>query len=183
MPIGSITPLGLLFLGLRLGFGRPVCALLFAAGLVGVAAALGLGASPAQAKNSLFPDEVERIDVIVIEVDDRDVFGFDALSGRRSATRLEIGERIVFSESRGRIGLLLTDRRALGIAPGIGFQEIRYRIGEGAPEVGLIEDRIALVVTERRAIGLAPDRSLNSPGRLYSVRRAPCQAARTRVLR
>ncbi len=115
--------------------------------------ALGLGASPAKAQVSLLPDEVERVDVIVIEVDNRDVFGFDALSGRRSATRLEIGEQIVFSESRGRVGLLLTDRRALGIAPGIGFQEVRYRIGESAPEVGLIEDRIALVVTGKRALG------------------------------
>lgn len=108
---------------------------------------------PAAAQVSLLPDEVERIDVIAIEIDDRDVFAFDALSGRRSRLRLEIGEKVYFSESRGRVGLLLTDRRALGIAPGIDFQETRYRIQEGIPEVGLIEDRIALVVTGRRALG------------------------------
>lgn len=118
-----------------------------------VFAGLSLGATPAQAQVSLLPEEVERIDVIVIEVDDRDVFGFDALSGRRSSMRLEIGEQIVFSESRGRVGLLLTDRRALGLAPGIGFQEVRYGVGESTPDFGLVEDRVALLVTERRALG------------------------------
>jgi hypothetical protein len=149
--MGPVPPFRLLLIGR--GFDRLVRALLLAAVLVPAAFALGLGASPVQAQVSLLPDEVERIDVIVIEVDERDVFGFDALSGRRSATRLEIGERIIFSESRGRVGLLLTDRRALGLAPGIGFQEVRYGIGESAPEIGLVENRIALVVTERRALG------------------------------
>ena len=131
----------------------PIRPFFLAALLLTVASAASLGASSAQAQVSLFPDEVERVDVIAIEIDDRDVFAFDALLGRRSSLRLEINEKILFSESRGRVGLLLTDRRALGVAPGIGFQEIRYRLDEGVPEIGLIEDRVALVVTEKRALG------------------------------
>jgi len=101
----------------------------------------------------LLPEEVEIIDVIAIERDGRDVFAFDALTGRRSRIRLELGETVYFEHSRGRVGLVLTDRRALGVASGVGWQELRYRLQEVAPEIGLVEDRLALVVTGRRALG------------------------------
>jgi hypothetical protein len=58
-----------------------------------------------------------------------------------------------FERSRGRVGLVLTDRRALGVASGVGWQELRYRLQEVTPEIGLVEDRLALVVTDRRALG------------------------------
>ena len=108
-------------------------------------------ASPAQVP--LLPDEIERIDVIAIERDGRDLFAFDALTGRRSAIRLELGEEVYFERSRGRVGLVLTDRRALGVATGVGWQEMRYRLQEKAAEIGLVEDRLAVVVTGRRALG------------------------------
>jgi len=101
----------------------------------------------------LLPEDVEIIDVIAIERDGRDVFAFDALTGRRSQVRLELGETVYFEHSRGRVGLVLTDRRALGVASGVGWQELRYRLQEVAPEIGLVEDRLALVVTGRRALG------------------------------
>jgi len=101
----------------------------------------------------LLPEEVEIIDVIAIERDGRDVFAFDALTGRRSRVRLELGETVYFEHSRGRVGLVLTDWRALGVASGVGWQELRYRLQEVAPEIGLVEDRLALVVTGRRALG------------------------------
>ena len=101
----------------------------------------------------LLPDEVEIVDVIAIERDRRDVFAFDALTGRRSRIRLELGETVYFEDSRGRVGLVLTDRRALGVASGVGWQELRYRLQEVAPEIGLVEDRLALVVTDRRVLG------------------------------
>ena len=101
----------------------------------------------------LLPEEVEIVDVIAIERDGRDVFAFDALTGRRSRIRLELGETVYFERSRGRVGLVLTDRRALGVASGVGWQELRYRLQEVAPEIGLVEDRLALVVTDRRVLG------------------------------
>ncbi len=106
-----------------------------------------------KAQVRLRPDEIERVDVIAIERDGRDLFAFDALTGRRSTIRLEIGEEVRFERSRGRVGLVLTDRRALGVAPGVGWQELRYRLQEEAPDVGLVEDRLAVVVTGRRALG------------------------------
>lgn len=105
------------------------------------------------AELGLFADEIERIDVIAIERDGRDLFAFDALTGRRSTIRLELGEEVRFERSRGRVGLVLTDRRALGVATGVGWQEMRYRLQEKAAEIGLVEDRLAVVVTGRRALG------------------------------
>ena len=101
----------------------------------------------------LLPDEVQIVDVIAIERDGRDIFAFDALTGSRSRIRMELGETMLFERSRGRVGLVLTDRRALGVASGVGWQELRYRLQEVVPEIGLVEDRLALVVTNRRALG------------------------------
>ena len=101
----------------------------------------------------LFPDEIERVDVIAIERDGRDLYAFDALTGRRSKIRLEIDEELRFERSRGRVGLVLTDRRALAVAPGVGWQEVRFQLHERAPEVGLVDDQIAVVLTDRRALG------------------------------
>jgi hypothetical protein len=105
------------------------------------------------AELGLLPDEIERIDVITVERDGRELFAFDALTGRRSTIRLELGEEVRFERSRGRVGLVLTDRRALGVATGVGWQEMRYRLQEKAAETGLVEDRLAVVVTGRRALG------------------------------
>ena len=45
------------------------------------------------------------------------------------------------------------DRWALGVVTGVGWQELRYRLQEMAPESGLVENRLAVVVTGRRALG------------------------------
>ena len=112
-----------------------------------------VGAAPAAAQVPLLPQEVQRVDVIALERDGRELFAFDALTGRQSRLRLELGEEVSFQQTRGRIGLVLTDRRALAVAPGSDFQELRFRLDEAVPTLGLLEDRIALVVTSRRALG------------------------------
>ena len=55
-------------------------------------------------------------------------------------------------EGGGRIGLVLTDRRALGVASGLPWLEERLGLTERPPARGLVEDRIALAVTNRRAL-------------------------------
>lgn len=100
----------------------------------------------------LFPDEIERVDVIAIERDGRDFYAFDALSGRRSTIRLEVAERVISEESRGRIGVVLTDRRVLGVSSGTGWSELRLGVQEKAPAVALVEDRIAVLASNRRAL-------------------------------
>jgi len=100
-----------------------------------------------------YADQFERADVVAIEQDGRDLFGFDSLTGRRASYRLEVGEAVHFMESRGRVGLVLTNRRALGIGPGTGFREVRFPPNEVPPEIGLVEDQVALVTTSKRVLG------------------------------
>ena len=107
----------------------------------------------ASAQVPLFPIEIERVDVIAIERDGRDIFAFDALIGRRATIRLEIGEEVVFEASRGRLGIVMTNRRALAVAAGAAWKELRFRLQESPPTVALLEDRVAVMVTSRRAIG------------------------------
>jgi len=116
---------------------------------------IGVLLSPAvaTAQVRLFPGEFQRSDVIAIERDGRDLFGFDSVSGGRAEIRLEVGEAVYFEKTSGRVGLVLTSRRALAIGPGTGFQEIRYQSSETRPEKGLIEDEIALVATSKRVLG------------------------------
>ena len=113
----------------------------------------GLVATTATAQVPRYADQFERADVVAIEQDGRDLFGFDSLSGRRAVYRLEVGEAVHFIESRGRVGLVLTNRRALGIGPGTGFREVRFPPSEVPPEIGLVEDQVALVATPKRVLG------------------------------
>lgn len=105
-----------------------------------------------RAQPALYPDERDRVDVIAIERDGRDLFVFDAEEGGQDSTRLDLAEEILLEESRGRVGVVVTTRRLLGAAPGTGWVELRLRVDEEPPEVALMEDRVALLVTNRRAL-------------------------------
>lgn len=134
------------------GIGR-VDFLGFAIGvLASIAAGLAVPA-PASAQLGLYPAEIERLDVISIEQDGRDLLAFNSVAGTRARVRLEVDEVVLFNESRGRVGIVLTDRRALGIGVGGNFQEARYRITERAPDFAVVSERVALVATTRRALG------------------------------
>jgi hypothetical protein len=114
---------------------------------------VGFSAASSRAQVPLLPEEVERVDVIAIERDGRELYAFDALTGRRARARLELGEEVHFERARGRVGLILTDRRAIAVAPGTDFRELRFQLREEVPEIGLIEGQVAIVVTPRRALG------------------------------
>jgi len=108
----------------------------------------GVGA----AQVPLLPDEIERTDVIAIERDGRDLFAFDALTGSRATKRLDVDEVVRFQASRGRVGVVVTDRRLLGVYPGGGWVELRLRLDEEPSDAVLVEDRLALLATNRRAL-------------------------------
>lgn len=112
-----------------------------------------IAGSDAAAQVSLYPAEIDRLDVISIEQDGRNLYAFNAVSGSRARVRLEIDELVLFNESRGRVGIVLTNRRALGITAGGNFQEARYRIAERAPDFAVVSERVALVATTLRALG------------------------------
>lgn len=114
---------------------------------------LAVAAGGAHAQVSLYPDEVERLDVIAIEQDGRNLYAFNSITGSRARVRLDVDEFVLFNESRGRVGIVLTDRRALGVTIGGSFQEARYRLSERAPDYAVVSERVALVPTNRRALG------------------------------
>lgn len=119
---------------------------------------VNLVASPLHGQVPLLPDEIERVDVIAIERDGRQLYAFDALTGRRSVVRLEVAEEVLFERTRGRVGVVLTDRRVLGVTSGTPWLEQRLGLQEKPAERGLVEDRIALVVTNRRALAFTGSR-------------------------
>lgn len=129
----------------------------------------------------LLPDAIERTDVMAVERDGRDLFAFDGLSGLRSVIRLEVKEEVLFERTRGQVGLVLTNRRALGVAVGTGWRQLRLRLQETPATVGLVEDRIALVVTDRRALAFSgPGGWVDekfSPNEVASALRAGASAA------
>lgn len=113
-----------------------------------LAAGLAL-ASPGAAR----PEAVlaPQIDVVVLP---REVLAVDAEGGGSLAARLELGEQVLFAKQRGRVGVVVTDRRLLAATPRSGaWQEARYRRGEEPPADVALGDRIALAITPIRAIG------------------------------
>ncbi len=114
---------------------------------LGIVLASGWCGGEAVAQISLYPAEVERLDVLSIQQDGRDLYAFNSLTGSRARVRLEIEELVLFNESRGRVGIVLTDRRALGLTVGGNFQEVRYRLAERVPDFAVVSERVALVAT------------------------------------
>jgi hypothetical protein len=102
----------------------------------------------------LFPSDVELEDVVEIVVIDRDVFAFDAMGSGNRSFRLDIGEEIVWHKAAGRLGVVATTARLLGVsADGGGWTELRYGVHETSPERVLMGTRVAIAVTNMRIIG------------------------------
>ncbi len=121
-----------------------------------VAAAIGAGLAglPARAENRRAPGETPLADVLQIVVLGRRVVAIDGLAGTETSESLELGENVLWSEARGRIGVALTDRRVLAVATrSAAWQAMRYLRGERPPPSALLGERVALVLTGRRAVG------------------------------
>ncbi len=102
----------------------------------------------------LEPSEVELEDVIEIEMLGRDLLAYDLLGTSTLSVRLEIGESLIWQRTSGRIGLVMTDRRALAVTPDSSrWHEVRWGIHEVAPSRGFVGKRVALIVTSRRILG------------------------------
>jgi hypothetical protein len=100
------------------------------------------------------PGETPVADVLQIILLERDVVAVDGLAGTELRQRLELGEVVHYAESRGRVGIVLTDRRVLAVGVRSGaWQEARYRRGEPPPTGAFLGEQVALVVTSKRALG------------------------------
>jgi hypothetical protein len=115
--------------------------------------ALGLALTPAslRAQSSGQSPLSPLLEVIAL---DRNLLAIDSEGGGEKSLRLELGEQLVWSRSKGRIGVAVTDRRMLAVATLSGsWQQVRYMDGEEIPEEALMGDRVALILTNKRALG------------------------------
>jgi len=93
-------------------------------------------------------------DLLEVRIQDRHLLAIDSETGGEIAEQLELGEHVLFTFERGRVGIAVTDRRMLGVATISGFwQTERLRRRERPPPDAWLGDRVALLLTSQRALG------------------------------
>ena len=93
-------------------------------------------------------------DQLEILVRERELIAVDAWTRTIVATDLARQEVVTWTGVRGRVALVITDRRLLATVPGSSvWAERRFELRESEPERVLLGDRVALVVTDRRVYG------------------------------
>lgn len=93
-------------------------------------------------------------DQLEILIRERELIAVDAWTHSVITAEIARGEVVLWSGVRGRVALVITDRRALATVPGASmWAERRFELRESAPERVLIGDRVALIVTDRRVYG------------------------------
>ena len=94
------------------------------------------------------------LDLLEIIVLPREILAVDAGGGGQIEERLLSGERVLWTESQGRVGVVLTDQRFLAVSTiSASWQSVRHLRGEHMPEGAALGDRVALLLTNKRAIG------------------------------
>jgi hypothetical protein len=123
-------------------------------------------------------DEVPLGDLIEIVVLENEILGIDAEGGGTSVERKRLGETVLWTGTRGRVGIVLTNHRVLAIAPRSGgWQEAVYERGEPPAHSAQLGDRVALVMMPQRMLGF-----LGTVGRFVQERLGPQENLRaTRV--
>ena len=128
--------------------------------LAGAGAALGLALAGARGLRAQLLgqepsfDEIPLEDVLEIVFLEGQLLAFDARGGSQNAAPLHLHEQLLWTGSRGKVGVALTDERVLAVATGsAAWQELRWRRTESPPEQVLLGDRVAILATRLRAIG------------------------------
>jgi hypothetical protein len=120
-------------------------------------------------------DQVPLGDLIEIVVMDDEILAVDAESGGSSVVRRQLGESVLWTGTRGRVGLVITDRRVLGFAPRAGgWQEAPYERSEAPPHDAQLGDRVAVIILRQRVLGF-----LGTVGRFVQTRLGPQEDLRT----
>lgn len=92
------------------------------------------------------------LDAVGIQQSRRDLYAFrDGTPTTR--LRLEPHEEVTWLGAQGRVGIVLTNKRVLGVTRRYGWREYRLHREDGAPFAQL-GGRVALVVTTRRVLSL-----------------------------
>jgi len=93
-------------------------------------------------------------DLLEVLVQDRQLLAINAETGNQVTAQLELGEHVLYTRNRGRVGIAVTNRRMLGVATISGFwQSERFRRREPPPGDAVLGDRVALLVTPQRVLG------------------------------
>jgi hypothetical protein len=122
--------------------------LLLATSLVAALAGAAATAADRDDDAEVLADDLE------IAVLQRELLSIDARGGGQRSTPLELGERVLWTGTRGRVGVVLTDRRVLAVGTqSAAWQATRYRRTEDQPDGALLGGRVALVATSTRVIG------------------------------
>ena len=135
---------------------RPRRAELRAGVLCAALAACALLPSPRAAAFEAFDpgSQVPLAELLEIIVLPRTLLAIDATGGGQIEQDLELGEKVLWHATRGRVGAVITSRRLLLVATNsAAWQEARFRQGEQPPASVLLGDRVALVTTAKRAFG------------------------------
>ena len=94
-------------------------------------------------------------DLLEIELIDRQAVALYANGGQVSE-RLRLNEKVLWSGSRGVVGVVITNERILAVATQLAsWQESRYELAEPPPGSALLGDRVALLITSKRARGFS----------------------------
>lgn len=111
--------------------------------------------SPAAAFEEFEPrSQTPLSDILEIIALPRSLLAVDATTGGEVEEDLELGETILWQQTRGRVGAVITDRRLLMVATNSGsWQTTRFGQGEEPPGSVLLGDRVGAVTTRRRALG------------------------------
>lgn len=119
-----------------------------------VAACAVLAATAPARPPGVIASDVPLADLLELIVDGRELLAIDARSGGQLATTLELEEAVLWTGSRGAVGIVLTDRRAFAVSSKSGtWQEARYLRNEELDSDVLLGDRVALLATNRRVLG------------------------------
>jgi len=93
-------------------------------------------------------------DLLQIVVTERALLAVDGEGGGETREDLERGEEVLWTGSRGAVGVALTDRRLLAVRTLSGsWQSTRWRRDEQRPAAAELGDRVALLATDRRLLG------------------------------
>jgi len=101
-----------------------------------------------------FLGEIPLTDVLTVVVVQREVIAIDARASGETRETLRLEEEVLWTGSRGRVGVAITDRRILAAATESGrWARMAFRRTETRPKDALLGERVALVLTNERIIG------------------------------
>jgi len=111
-----------------------------------------LFAIPTTAASS--PGSTPLTDLLQVLVVDRDLVAIDDAGGGQTLEHLRLDERVVWQGSRGKLGVVLTDQRALAVATqSSAWQSIDYGRDEQPDEAAYLGERVAVIATSERILG------------------------------